>query len=251
MSRPYDDERLAAAYDRGNGMPEPSLRAWVELIASFAPRPAPAIVEVGAGTGVFSAAMARWIEGSTVLAVDPSEAMLAQARRHRTHPAVRYAAGSAEAVPAPAGAFDLALLSRVIHHLPDRPRAVAELTRIVRTGGRVVVRTTFRERLDSVVYDHWPLLRKADEQRFPSAADVVADFTAGGFALVETLSFAQPVAADLGAYHDRLVTRPQAKFARLTPEQFRAGLASLAAAARGAGAGPVAERYDVAVFSRP
>ncbi|MFI0719456.1 class I SAM-dependent methyltransferase [Streptomyces sp. NPDC021224] len=187
MSRPYDDERLAAAYDRGNGMPERSPRAWVELIASLAPRPAPAIVEVGAGTGVFSAAMARWIEGSTVLAGDPSDAMPAQARQHRTHPAVRYAAGSAEAVPAPAGAFGLALLSRVIHHLPDRPRAVTEPARIVRTGGRVVVRTTFRERLDSVVYDHW---------------------------------------------------------------QFRAGLVSLEAAARGAGAGPVAERHDVAVFSR-
>jgi hypothetical protein len=106
----------------------------------------------------------------------------------------------------------------------------------------VVVRTTFRERLDSVVYDHWPLLREADERRFQGEAEVVADFAAGGFAL--------PVTASPRDHHDRLVTRPQSKFGHLTPEQFRAGLASLEAAARAGGAGPVLERYDVAVFSR-
>lgn len=152
MSGAYDDERLAGVYDQGNEMPEESLRAWVGMIASFVRRPAPSIVEIGAGTGVFSAAMARWIEGSGVLAVDPSEVMLAQARRHHAHAAVRYVPGSAEAVPAPSAAFDVALLSRVIHHIPDRPRAVRELARILRTGGRVIVRTTFRERLDAAVF---------------------------------------------------------------------------------------------------
>lgn len=253
MSRAYDDERLAAVYDQGNEMPERSLRAWVELIASFVRCPAPSIVEIGAGTGMFSAAMARWIEGSSVLAVDPSEAMLAEARRHHPHPAVRYVLGSAEAVPAPDDAFDMAFLSRVIHHLPDRALAVRELARILRAGGQVIVRTTFRERLDARVYAYWPLLRTVDERRFPGEEEVVADFVAGGFALVETGSFAQPVTAGLAEYHDRLVERPQSKFAHLTPEQFHEGLERLAAAARDEGTDqprPVLERYDVAVFSR-
>ncbi|UWE10370.1 class I SAM-dependent methyltransferase [Actinacidiphila bryophytorum] len=249
-SRAYDDERLAGAYEQGNEMPEASLRAWVELFASAVPGPASAIVEVGAGTGMFSAAMARWIEGAGVLAVDPSEAMLSQARRHHPHPAVRYVTGSAEAVPARAGSFDLALLSRVIHHIPDRPRAVRELARVVRPGGRVVVRTTFRERLDAAVYDYWPPLRAVDEQRFPSGEDVVADFTGGGFAHLGTTSFAQPVTASLADYHDRLATQPQSKFAHLTPDQFRTGLRRLEAAARTDGSRPVLERYDVAVFAR-
>ncbi|WP_344595690.1 class I SAM-dependent methyltransferase [Streptomyces violaceusniger] len=66
-------------------------------------RPSPSIVEIGVGTGMFSAAMARWIDGSSVLAVDPSEAMLAEALRHHSHPAVRYVPGSVEAVTRPCG----------------------------------------------------------------------------------------------------------------------------------------------------
>jgi tRNA G46 methylase TrmB len=62
-------------------MPEASLRAWVELIGSFTPAPAPAVVEIGAGTGMFCAALARWRQASLVVGVDPSVAMLAQAGR--------------------------------------------------------------------------------------------------------------------------------------------------------------------------
>ncbi|MEW5656235.1 class I SAM-dependent methyltransferase [Streptomyces cinereoruber] len=254
MSRVYDDERLASAYEHGNEMPEASLRAWVELIASYTQRSSPSIVEIGAGTGVFSAAMARWIEGSEVVAVDASEAMLAEAHRHHPHPAVRYLRGEAEAVPAAEDFFDLALMSRVIHHIPDRARAARELARVLRAGGKVVVRTTFRERLDALVYDYWPRLRVIDELRFPGEQEVVADFVSAGFALEKVTSFAQPVAANLEQYWARLVVRPQSKFTRLTDEEFHRGLTRMEATARNKTSvkpRAVLERYDVAVFSCP
>ncbi|MEV3857142.1 methyltransferase domain-containing protein [Streptomyces sp. NPDC050095] len=253
MTRVYDDERLAGSYERGNEMPEQSLRAWIELIASHVRVPSPSLIEIGAGTGMFSAALARWVEGARVLAVDASEAMLAEARRHHPHPGVRYASGTAEEVPAPAASFDAALLSRVIHHLPDRPRAARELARIVRPGGKVIVRTTFRERLDAVVYDYWPALRTIDASRFPGEDEVVTAFTTAGFTVDGVTSFAQPVTASLGEYHTRLVDRPQSKFTYLTPEQFHEGLGRLEAAAEREAPDrplPVLERYDVAVFTR-
>ncbi|MGW1884745.1 class I SAM-dependent methyltransferase [Streptomyces sp. NPDC001970] len=252
MTRAHDDERLAGAYERGNEMPEDSLRAWVGLIGSHLRRPSPAIVEIGAGTGMFSAAMARWLEASSVLAVDTSEPMLAEARRHHAHPAVHYVSGSAEAVPAATDAFDLALLSRVIHHIPDRTTAARELARVLRPGGAVVVRTTFRERLDAAVYDYWPHLRTVDERRFPGEQEVIGDFAAAGFTVQEVTSFAQPVTTSLREYHARMATRPQSKFTHLTSDQFHEGLQRLAAAARAeslTGPAPVTERYDVAVLT--
>ncbi|MFE0649748.1 class I SAM-dependent methyltransferase [Streptomyces sp. NPDC059534] len=252
--RAYDDERLAVAYQRGNQMPEASLRDWTRLIGSFTDRPAPAIVEVGAGTGMFCAAMARRLAPSAVVGIDPSAAMLAEAVRHHAGPGVHYVRGAAEALPVRSGAFDLALLSRMIHHLPDRPRAARELARVLRPGGVVVVRTTFRERLDALVYDYWPRLRELDRKRFPSADEIREDFTGAGFTVLKVTSFARPVAEDLRTYRARLTARPLAKFGRLTPEEFEDGLDHLAADARREGATgpvPVDERYDVVVLTAP
>ncbi|MEY9877506.1 protein-L-isoaspartate O-methyltransferase [Streptacidiphilus sp. MAP12-33] len=82
MSPAYDDQRLADSYAHGNDMPEASLRAWVDLIASYQERPSPAVIEVGARTGMFSAAMTRWIAGARVLAVDPADRPLPVSERY-------------------------------------------------------------------------------------------------------------------------------------------------------------------------
>ncbi|MFF8713122.1 class I SAM-dependent methyltransferase [Streptomyces sp. NPDC015184] len=250
----HDDERLAGVYQSGNEMPEESLRDWTRLIGSFAGRPSPAVVEIGAGTGMFCSAMARWLDPSAVIGIDASLPMLTRARSLDPHPVVHYLAGTAEAVPTGSNLFDLALLSRVIHHLPDRVGAARELARVLRPGGTVVVRTTFRERLDALVYDYWPRLRESDEQRFPSRAEVLDDFAAAGFAVRTVISFARPVTAGLRDYHARMTSRPQSKFTRLTAEEFEDGLRRLAADARDEPATrpvPVTERYDVAVLSLP
>lgn len=139
--------------------------------------------------------------------------------------------------------------------VPDRARAARELARVLRTGGTAIVRTTFRERLDAVVYDYWSQLLATGERRFPGEEEVVADFASAGFTLREDTSFAQPVAADLAEYHARPVGRSQSKFTHLTEEECRSGLLRLETAARAEASEeprpwPVLERYDVAVFSR-
>ncbi|WP_328914708.1 MULTISPECIES: class I SAM-dependent methyltransferase [unclassified Streptomyces] len=254
MERVYDDVQLAGVYQAGNEMPEVSLRAWVDLIGSFSPRPAPAVVEIGAGTGMFCAAMARWRRASLVVGVDPSEAMLAQARQFNGREAgVHYVGGTADAVPTGGDLFDLALLSRVIHHLPNRLACARELVRVLRPGGVAVIRTTFREGLDSVVYDYWPRLREIDAERFPGRDEVLADFTGSGFSVLELASFAQPVTGSLSEYHARMRTRPQSKFTHLTSAEFSDGLTRMKAdadAEQGPHSRPVLERYDVAVLIR-
>ncbi|MER5971730.1 class I SAM-dependent methyltransferase [Streptomyces sp. NPDC002055] len=252
MSRVYDNERLAGVYQAGNRMPDESIRDWVHLIGSFTGRSSPAVVEIGAGTGMFCSAMARWLKPSTVVGVDASLPMLTEAQRFNSHPAVRYLAGTAESVPTRSGLFDLAVLSRVIHHLPDRVRVARELARILQPSGVTVIRTTFRERLDALVYDYWPRLRELDEQRFPSRSEVLGDFAAAGFTVRTVTSFARPVTASLRDYHARMTSKPQSKFTRLTAAEFRDGLRLLQADAHDEPTKdpvPVAERYDIAVLS--
>ncbi|MBO0822826.1 MAG: class I SAM-dependent methyltransferase [Actinobacteria bacterium] len=227
-------------------MPDESLRAWTELIAARSPVGRPDVLDVGAGTGMFAVAMARWA-ATRVAAIDASPAMLVHAGNHQN---VHYLVADATALPLADARFDLALLSRVIHHLRDRRCAAAELKRVLRPGGAVVVRTTVRERLDSVAYQYWPELRALDSDRFPSQDEITADFTAARLRPTEVLSFAQPVWPSLRAWRDSVRLRPQSKFANLDDTQFRAGLQRLdRAVATAAGSDPVRERYDVLVFA--
>ncbi|MGF1425544.1 methyltransferase domain-containing protein [Kitasatospora sp. LaBMicrA B282] len=263
----YEDPQLAARYEHGNEMPAESLRAWAELIAGYAPEEAasapgtspastagarmPGVLEVGSGTGMFCTALARALPAAEVTGVEPSGPMRAEAERHHAHPRVRYLAGSAERLPVPAAGFGLALLSRVVHHLPDRPAAARELARVLRPGGRLVIRTTVRERLDAPVYRYWPRLLETDAARFPSEQEILADFRPAGFRVHRVHSFAQPVAADLRQWRERVAGRAQSKFLALSEAEFAAGLARVDAEVAGArGSEPVLERYDVIVLER-
>jgi ubiquinone/menaquinone biosynthesis C-methylase UbiE len=248
MGRVYDDTRLASVYQPGNDMPQSSLQAWTRLIGSFRPQPNPTVLEVGAGTGMFCTAMARWLPARATVGVDPSVPMLTHARQANAHPGVSYLAGVAEALPLRDRVFDLALLSRVVHHLTDRRACAHELARVLRSGGVAVIRTTFRERLDALVYHYWPRLRDIDLERFPGQDEVIADFTTAGFSVTAITSLAQPVTVSLRDYHARLTTRPQSKLAYLSEAQFRDGLQRLerdAAAEPLSQPTPVSERYDV------
>lgn len=251
MGRVYDDERLAGVYHPGNQMPQRSLRAWAQLIGSFSPRPGPVILDMGAGTGMFATAMARWLPVRAVIGIDPSVPMLTRARQ-APHPGVHYAAGAAEAIPVRHQVFDLALLSRVIHHLPDRRACAREFARVLRSGGTAVIRTTFRGNLDAPVYRYWPRLLEIDRARFPSKDEVIADFTASGFTVTRLTSSAQPVTSSLREYHARMATRPQSKFTYLTDAEFSEGLQRLehdALAELPSRPAPVNERYDVLVLT--
>ncbi len=90
--------RLADAYHPGNSMPVASLRVWTELIGSVSLVPRPALVDVGAGIGVFAVALAEWRDA--VLTVDPSPAMLRGCAGPQAL-AGAYVAGDATSLPPP------------------------------------------------------------------------------------------------------------------------------------------------------
>jgi ubiquinone/menaquinone biosynthesis C-methylase UbiE len=73
--------------------------------------------------------------------------MRAQALAHAGHPAVTYAAGSAEQIPLPDASCDAALLFFVWHHVVDREGAAQELRRVVKPGGRLFVGANFSDRM--------------------------------------------------------------------------------------------------------
>ena len=133
----YADEarlrRRAAAYTGGAGGVADARVALVEAVADAAPR---RVLEVGCGWGE----LAEWIAretGAEVTAVDLSPRMVELARSCGVDASV----ADVQELPFDDGAFDVAVAAWMLYHVPDRVRAVGELARVLRPGGRLVAAT--------------------------------------------------------------------------------------------------------------
>lgn len=94
-------------------------------------------LDVGCGNGAFTELVAERCSPKSTHGVDPSAAQIAFAR---SRPALRSATlelGDAQALPFEDDAFDVAVMPLVIFFVPDPAKGVAEMARVVRSGGVV------------------------------------------------------------------------------------------------------------------
>lgn len=94
--------------------------------------------DLGCGTGQVTAALAPFV--SRVIAVDGSTAML-QAAKKRLHGVdnVDLRRGDLEDLPIDDGLLDVATLMLVLHHVPEPPKALAEVRRVLKPQGRLLI----------------------------------------------------------------------------------------------------------------
>jgi demethylmenaquinone methyltransferase/2-methoxy-6-polyprenyl-1,4-benzoquinol methylase len=103
----------------------------------------PRVLDVATGTGDLAIDIARIHDGATVVGLDPSTQMLAIAEekvaKKQLTDRVSFVVGDAQALPHASCEFDAATIAFGIRNVPDRPRALRELARVVRPGGRIAV----------------------------------------------------------------------------------------------------------------
>lgn len=135
---PFDEEVVAASYDSWFADPIGSTADRLEkaLIAKMArPRPGERALDVGTGTGHFAIYLADL--GLQVVGVDSSAAMLAIARAKR--PEIPWHRASVENLPYKDESFALVLSVTTLEFVSDVDLALAEMYRVTRPGGRLVV----------------------------------------------------------------------------------------------------------------
>jgi ubiquinone/menaquinone biosynthesis C-methylase UbiE len=93
-------------------------------------------LDVGTGAGALALALAALVR--EVVGLDPVPELLALARE-RSRPNTAFVEGDGAALPFPDGAFDLAATHRTLHHVPQPERVIAEMARVTRPGGQVLV----------------------------------------------------------------------------------------------------------------
>ena len=112
-----------------------------EVIRDLAPQRGELVVDIGAGMGPATVLAAK--AGASVLAVDPTRYMrrILKFRRlgQRGRAAIRVADGSAESIPAEDRGVDALWTVNTMHHWTDLDKAVHELARVLRPGGRVLL----------------------------------------------------------------------------------------------------------------
>ncbi|GAA1305036.1 methyltransferase domain-containing protein [Pseudonocardia xinjiangensis] len=137
------DEEGARRVERTYATPD-VVAQRAQVLALLAPQPGERVLDIGSGPGYLAASLADAVGPTgTVYGLDPSPAMNAIARsRSATRPWIRIEDGDAATLPYPDSSFDAAVATQVYEYVPDMPRALAELRRVLRAGGRTLVLDT-------------------------------------------------------------------------------------------------------------
>ncbi|MBX3196159.1 MAG: bifunctional demethylmenaquinone methyltransferase/2-methoxy-6-polyprenyl-1,4-benzoquinol methylase UbiE [Microbacteriaceae bacterium] len=128
---------VARHYDRTNAIMSVGNSAlWrAATVRAVDPKPGERVLDVAAGTGTSSAALAR--SGAEVVALDFSDGMIAEGRRR--HPGLEFVQGDAEKLPFPDDSFDAVTISFGLRNVEHPKVALAEMYRVLKPGGRLVV----------------------------------------------------------------------------------------------------------------
>ncbi len=128
--------RLAPEYDSRWSF---YVRATVrETMRRLEVRPGDKLLEIGCGTGALLRSLGRAHPGVQLTGVDPCAEMLKQARA-KVGPAVELVEAWAEWLPFDDGQFDVVVLCNVFHYLQHPREALAQIARVLRRGGRLVI----------------------------------------------------------------------------------------------------------------
>jgi demethylmenaquinone methyltransferase/2-methoxy-6-polyprenyl-1,4-benzoquinol methylase len=149
-------DSTSSGYDRSSGAAFLGVGRWYRrrMLRRTGLAPGMSMLDIGSGTGL-CAWLGQGIVGhqGRVVALDPSPGMLEQARRRGVKECV---VGFAESVPFERESFDLVTMSYMLRHVQDLAIAFAEVHRVLRPGGRLLVFevTSPSSRLRRVAFRH-------------------------------------------------------------------------------------------------
>ncbi|MFM6968277.1 MAG: bifunctional demethylmenaquinone methyltransferase/2-methoxy-6-polyprenyl-1,4-benzoquinol methylase UbiE [Microbacteriaceae bacterium] len=135
VSAMFDD--VAPRYDLTNALLSlGSASLWrIATVRALGINAGDRVLDIAAGTGTSSAAIAR--AGARVTALDFSPGMVAVGRQR--HPDIEFIEGDAQQLPFDDASFDAVTISFGLRNVNDPHRALAEMRRVLVPGGRVVI----------------------------------------------------------------------------------------------------------------
>ena len=127
----------------------PSHRALIRRIGTVVDDRPARILDVGCGTGVFASRIREALPNAKVWGIDLVAEMLTKGterwRQHAGH--IQPVQADSERLPFASGTFDIVTCANSFHHYPHQDRAIAEMHRVLRPGGRLMLIDGYRDAL--------------------------------------------------------------------------------------------------------
>lgn len=216
------------------------VRTREEYLDLLGLRPGEGVLDVGCGSGVVTRAIARRVApGGRVTGADPSAEFIDIARRYAQEQGlgglVDWRKADCRALPFADASFDVVVAATVLAHVPDAEKALAEMVRVTRPGGRLGV---FDFDGDSLLISHPDrLLTRRIVAAFSDHAAVNGDLArrlpgllAGlGLAQIESRGF-MPLERGPGTFYATIAERAghvAAETGAITAEELARWLAAL------------------------
>jgi ubiquinone/menaquinone biosynthesis C-methylase UbiE len=120
----------------------PGVAGWKRIILdALCLRPGMSVLDAGCGMGHDAIEVAALVQpGGSVTGVDFSESLIAEAvRRADARLPLKFEVGDAKALRFPDGTFDAVRTERMLMHVPEPEKALKEMVRVLRPGGRMAV----------------------------------------------------------------------------------------------------------------
>ena len=140
-------------------------------------------LDIGCGTGNYTIEFSK--RGVSMVGIDPSEAMLSIARTRSKD--VRWVNGKAESMSLESGSIDGVLAILTTHHWSNQDKGYAELGRVMKPGGRLVIFTATPEQMRAYWLTHYfpTMLRDSGKHMLPFET-IEANLTKAGFGEIST-----------------------------------------------------------------
>ena len=222
------NENQHKTYVEGRRMPAGVAARWMERFAAHLPQRRPlTVIDLGSVVGRLTPALADAF-GGPVVGVEPADRMRAIAEANAAHPAVRYVRGEAAAMPLPDQSADAVLMFLSLHHVPDRAAAAREIARVLKPGGRLLIRSPFSDRMTAGWWQtFFPRALEIERQMFPTLADTAGVFEAVGLKTLALVSVTETYASSAAEAAAKLKLRAISTFEHMTEAEIEEGFARM------------------------
>ncbi len=176
-------DRIGRGYD-ATRRADPEILAT--LLAGLDPQPAEKYIDIGCGTGNYTARLAQ--AGGQWWALDPSAAMIAQARGKSSR--VHWLQGRAEDTGFAARDFGGGVCVLALHHFTNPRAALAEMGRILKPGARFLIFGTTPDRIHNYWLCHYfPAMMARSARQMPSLEKLAGWLRGTGLAIAGVKPF--------------------------------------------------------------